>query len=81
MEGGTLWSETTLVIFIDAYNSMSQNYRRQPNGKLGEIQFQLHQVTELPHMLLDSDYDKYTTSMTLGQSSSLLHNKFCLKIL
>ena len=43
MEGGTLWSEKTFVLFTDAFNPMSQNYRREPKAKLGDIQFQLHQ--------------------------------------
>ena len=65
INGGTYWSEKTLVIFTDSYNPLSHSYRRLPNGKLDEIQLQLHQSKELAHMLVDRNYDKFTTPLSL----------------
>ena len=64
-EHGTYWSETTLVIFADSFNPLSQNYKRAPSVKIGEIQLQLHQSNEFAHMLMDSNYDQLTTALKL----------------
>ena len=69
IEGGTYWSESTLVFSLDSYNPLSHMYRRQPNVRLGEIQFQLHQSSEFAHLLMDSNYDKFTTSLTLDANN------------
>ena len=65
IEGGTLWSISTLILNTQAFNPLRQIYPKQPDTKRGEVQFQLHQPTEFAHMSLDSNYKKYTKSLTL----------------
>ena len=50
IEGGYLWSETTLVIFTDAENTLRETYRKRSTKTVGEVQFQLHQSKEFGQM-------------------------------
>ena len=50
IEGGFLWSETTLVIFTDAENTLKETYRKRSTKTVGEVQFQLHQPKEFGQM-------------------------------
>ena len=51
IQGGTHWSESTLIINTAESNPLDHNYPRSPNVDLGEIQFQLHQSKEFAHFL------------------------------
>ena len=54
--GGTLWSETTLVIDTGLDYLYSQNYPTKSNSKMYEISLQLHQTTELAQMNKEPNY-------------------------
>ena len=69
INGGTLWSETTLVIFTDATNFLSQSYPRESNIDLGEIQLQLHQPNELGKMLTESNYEENLVPLKLHRGT------------
>ena len=53
------WSDTTLVIFTDAINSMRQTYPRKPSALVENVKLQIHQPEEFAKMNLGviSDLD------------------------
>ena len=65
IEGGTIWSEMTLVLDVNAVTPMSQTYPRHPTMPTGELQIQIHQDTELAKMILESSYDHLSEPLTL----------------
>ena len=65
IKGGTIWSETTLIVNTGNKLPLSQNYPRESNVVGGDIQFQLHESKEIANILLDKNYNKYTTSLNL----------------
>ena len=65
IEGGTLWSKTTLVIFTDSYTDFSQSYKREPYSELNKIQFQIHQSKDLAKMLTGTDFDENSVMIEL----------------
>ena len=65
IKGGSLWSESTLVIYTDINFDLRQSYPRTHNQPGNEIQFQLSQHKEFPQMLWESKFNKYLTSTIL----------------
>ena len=65
IKGGTKWSESTIVIFTDGANYLSKSYPKYPNEEPVEIYFQIHQSKELASLNLETNYGKYTKSLTL----------------
>ena len=55
MDSRSLWSKTSIVIFMDEINKLRQTYPRKMKTGVGEIQFQLHQSKELGSMLESDD--------------------------
>ena len=64
--GGSLWSETTLVISTDSSNGLQQTYNRK-NNKMDKnfINFQIHQSKDLAKFHLESEMNDYTSSLKL----------------
>ena len=57
IHGGTMWSETTLVIDTDHSTMLSQTYPRKTGITTDTIQLQIHQAKEFANMILDSEND------------------------
>ena len=74
IEGGTLWSEITLVVFTDATYFLSQSYPRDDKTELGKIQLQLHQTKDLANMLLESNYDEKLVPLSLQRGKEYFIN-------
>ena len=66
INGGTLWSESTIIINTDYLDHISHTYRRYLEAKCFEVQLQLHQSKELGHMLLDYNYELLNIPLTLA---------------
>ena len=68
IKGGTLWTETTLVIntgYAARAYGLAQTYEREKDVTGGQIQFQLHESKEIANILLDNNYNKYTIPLNL----------------
>ena len=70
--GGTMWSETTLVIDTEHHNEMSQLYLRKTKSdkNKGEdastlIQLQIHQSKEFANMIQEIHHDDQTKPLSL----------------
>ena len=69
IDGGTLLSEITFVIFTDSGNPLSQSYPRESGTQIGEIKLQLHQPNEFAKILIGNDYETELIPLTLNRGS------------
>ena len=66
IEGGTLWSKTTLVIDTNhARNLLYQVYPKKLDTDVNTVQLQIHQSKEFANMIMESDHDHLTNPLTL----------------
>ena len=69
IDGGTLLSEITFVIFTDSGNPLSQSYPRESGIQIGEIKFQLHQPNEFAKILIGNNYETDLIPLTLNRGT------------
>ena len=65
MEGDTLLTETTLVLYTDATNSLQQSAPRKLKTNLDKVLFQIHSPKNFAKLLLEKNYKKQLASIEL----------------
>ena len=66
IKGGTLWSETTLVIDTDSgFNLLGQSYPKTPEMGPKSVQLQIHQPKEFANFIPETNHGHLTTPLTL----------------
>ena len=58
MEGDTLLTETTLILYTDATNSLQQSAPRKLKTNLDKVLFQIHSPKDFAKLLLEKNYKK-----------------------